>query len=354
MRLFMLIVERNFGIGVDTFRFATFGIGLLPTYDSIGIWAPILLILLRVLQGFAVGGEWAGAVLMIVEHVPKERRGFFGSIAQLAVPIGLGLATVVFGAFSKLDEASFLSWGWRLPFLLSAVLVVVGTVIRLWVSETPVFAQTRETEDAPAPLVVLVKFQRRALLQAIGVRIAENGCFYVFSTFVIAYATQTLSLSRESILHAITLAIAVDLLTIPLFGYFSDRVGRKPVYLFGSIAAGLFAFPFFWLINTGSAENILTALAIALGVVHAAMYAPQAAMMCELFPTQVRYSGISLAAQIASVLAGALAPIIASLLLKEFGFEAIAVYLIGLSVITTATLIWMRETAGRDLSHADL
>lgn len=331
---------------------ATFAIGLLPTYGTAGIWAPIGLVLLRIVQGFGVGGEWAGAVLLIVEHAPAHQRGFFGSLAQLGVPLGMGLATIVFSIFSGLPEAQFLSWGWRVPFLLSAVLVIVGLVIRTRVAETPIFA-SRRAQQAKVPLLEIFSTGKRALLQATGSRIAENGCFYIFSTFVITYAIQHLHLARDFILNAITLAVAVDVVSIPLFGYLSDRFGRRPIYLFGAIGVAVFAFPFFWLINSGSGPLIYLALLIALAVVHAAMYAPQAALMSELFPTRTRYSGISLASQIASIIAGALSPIIATMLLGQFGFGAIALYMIGMSVITIAAVVWAPETVGRDLNAAD-
>lgn len=331
---------------------ATLAIGFLPTYESIGIWAPILLVILRVLQGFGVGGEWAGAVLLIVEHAPAKRRGFFGSLAQLGVPLGLGLATIVIGAvFSNLSEADFMAWGWRVPFLLSAVLVIVGLVIRARVAEPPVFKQEKDDKSKQKmPLIEIFRSHKRALFHAAGARIAENGCFYIFSNFVIIYAVQKLDVGRDFILNAITIAIAADLLSIPFFGYLSDRIGRKPVYLFGAIATALFAFPFFWMLNTGDGKIILLALLIALAIVHAAMYAPQAALMAELFPTRIRYSGISLASQIASVLAGALSPMIATWLLARYGFGAIASYMVGMAVITIVAVATAPETAGRDLS----
>lgn len=328
---------------------ATFVIGLLPTYETLGIWAPVGLVLLRIVQGFGVGGEWGGAVLLVVEHAPTRWRGFFGSLAQLGVPLGMGLATIVFRIFSSLPEAQFLSWGWRVPFLLSAILVIVGLVIRARVSETPVF-ETRRVREPGMPLLELFSTGKRALLQATGARIAENGCFYIFSTFVITYAVQHLGLSRGFILNAITLAVAVDIVSIPLFGYLSDRFGRRPVYLLGAIGTAVFAFPFFWLINTGSGPLIYVALLIALPVLHAAMYAPQAALMAELFPTRIRYSGISLASQIASILAGALSPLLATLFLGTFGFSAIAFYMIGMAVITIVAVAWAPETVARDLN----
>src|SRR5687767_521890 len=233
---------------------ATFFIGLLPTYATIGVWAPILLVLLRCAQGIGVGGEWGGAVLMAVEHSPPDRRGLSGSWPQMGVPAGLFLSTVVFGLVSStLGEAQFLSWGWRVPFLLSIALIAVGLFIRLRILETPAFQQLQQSGRQHArPLVAAMRDYRRNLLLAMGMRVAENGLFYIYTVFVLSYGPTALQVSRATMLWGVTLAALFGLVAIPCFGALSDRVGRRPVYLFGASFSLAYAFPFFWLLNTGS------------------------------------------------------------------------------------------------------
>ena len=210
---------------------ATFLIGLLPTYDVIGIWAPILLVVLRFAQGIGVGGEWGGAVLMAVEHSPERRRGLAGAWPQMGVPAGLFLSTVVFGLFSRLPDAQFMAWGWRVPFLLSVVMVAVGLFIRLRILETPAFTRLQQAARQEArPLLTAVRQYRRNILLAMGMRVAENGLFYVYTVFVLTYGPSTLGLPRQTMLWGVTLAALAGLIAIPSFGALSDRVGRRPVY----------------------------------------------------------------------------------------------------------------------------
>ena len=331
---------------------ATFLIGCLPTYNDIGIWAPILLVVLRMAQGFGVGGEWGGAVLMAVEHAPSGRRGFYGSWPQIGVPAGLLLSTVMFGQISKLPEQALLSWGWRVAFLVSIALVGVGLFIRLAVVEPPVFAKLKESgAGARLPILDAVRHHPKNVVLAMGARLAENGAFYLYTVFVLTYATQPrIGFTSSLVLKAISIAAIIDVFAIPVFGALSDGVGRRPVYLFGAIFTGLFAFPFFWLIETSSTGLMVLAIVLALVVGHAAMYGPQASFFSELFGTRVRYSGASLGYQLASVIAGGLSPLIATGLLKRYAASwPIALFIIGMAAVTTVSVYWAAETAHTDI-----
>jgi metabolite-proton symporter len=324
---------------------ATFLIGLLPTYEQIGPWAAAGLILLRVAQGFGVGGEWGGAVLMAVEHAPPGTRGYYGSWPQIGVPAGLVLSTAVFAVFSRLPEAQFLSWGWRVPFLLSALLVIVGLLIRVRILETPAFTKIKEeAREARQPIVEVLTTYPRQVLLAIGARFAENGAFYIYSVFVLTYATQQVKMPQQVVLNGILIGAGIELLAIPLFGALSDRLGRRPVYLFGACATALWAFPLFWLLDTGSPPLVWFAMIVAFVFSHAAMYGPQAAFLSELFGTRVRYSGASLGAQLAGVVAGAPAPFLATLLLARYGSSALAWYLIAMALVTIVAVVLASET----------
>jgi MFS transporter, MHS family, shikimate and dehydroshikimate transport protein len=334
---------------------ATCLIGVLPTYESIGIAAPILLIVLRLVQGFGVGGEWGGAVLMAVEHGHSSKRGFYGSCVQMGVPAGLLLATGVFAIFSSMDEQSFLSWGWRMPFLFGVVLLAIGMFIRFQIMESPLFAQVQQKKDvSPLPILDVFRHYPRNVLLAMGARFAENACFYIFSIFVLAYATEHMHLDKRTVLVGVWIAAAIQIVAIPAFGILSDRVGRRPVYLCGAIFLATFAFPFFWLVETGIVAVVW--LAIVLGMIgHAAMYGPQAAFFSELFGTNVRYSGASIGYQLASPFAGGLAPVIATALLKWSGGESwpISVYLIATAGLTIISVWLAAETFDHDIGQQD-
>lgn len=334
---------------------ATFLIGLLPTYEQIGVAAPLLLVLLRFVQGFGVGGEWGGAVLMAVEHGHSGRRGLYASFVQAGVPAGLLLATGVFNLCSQLPEETFLRWGWRIPFLLGIVLLGVGLFIRLQVLESPLFDRMRATgRQVGVPILEVLRRYPRNVLLAMGARFAENGCFYIFTVFVLTYATEVRSVSRTLILNAVLLASAVQLLAIPFFGILSDRVGRRPVYLAGTAALALFAVPFFRLIDAGTASMISLAIIVGL-IIHAAMYGPQAAFFSELFGTEVRYSGASIGYQLASPLAGGVAPLISTALLGWSGGQPwpVAGYLIALAAVTFISVWLAAETHRSRLDDAD-
>jgi metabolite-proton symporter len=323
---------------------ATFGIGLLPTYAQIGPWAAVALVVLRLAQGFGVGGEWGGAVLMAVEHAPAGSRGFYGSWPQIGVPAGLLLSTAVFGAFARLPDDQFLAWGWRVPFLSSIVLVAVGLIIRLRILETPVFARLKaERSEARQPIRELLQTRRKEVLLAMGARLAENGAFYIYTVFVLVYGTQKVGIDRQTILNGVLIVAACAVFSIPACGALSDRLGRRPVYLFGACATALFAYPLFWLLDTGSTPLVWLALAIALVFGHSPMYGPQAAFLSELFGTRVRYSGASLGSQLSSVLAGGLSPFIATALLPH-GRGALASYIIGMALVTIVAVLAASET----------
>ena len=334
---------------------ATFAIGLLPTYGQIGVYAPILLVTLRLVQGFGLGGEWGGAVLMAIEHAPPNRRGFYGSWPQTGAPAGLLLSTGVFAFVSRLPEDAFLSWGWRVPFLASVVLVGVGTFIRVRLAESPAFARVKEDNAAARlPIMEVLRHHRRSVFVSMGARLAENAFFYVYTTFVLAYATEQVKVTKQTVLTGVLLAAALDLLAIPFFGWLSDRFGRRPVYMFGAAFSAFFVVPFFRLVGTGRPELIALALVIGVAVGHAAMYGPQASFFSELFGARVRYSGASLGYQLASVLAGGLSPLIAAALLHwtHGAWWAIAAYMIALAVITLLSVYLATETSRDALDDA--
>ena len=332
---------------------ATFLIGLLPTYESIGPWAAVLLVLLRLVQGFGVGGEWGGAVLMAVEHAPPGRRGYYGSWPQMGVPAGLLMSTFVFAAFARLPEDQFLAWGWRVPFLLSFLLVGVGLLIRLRILETPAFAKMKERRaDAMMPIVEVIRKYPKQVLLAAGARIAENGGFYIFSVFMLLYATQHAKVERSVALTGVMIAAAFDLVAIPFYGHLSDKIGRRPVYLFGAAMTGILAYPLFWLFDTGSTPLVWLGLVLVFTFAHAPMYGPQAAFLSELFGTRVRYTGASLGAQLASIVAGGLSPFIATALLPRYGRVGLSLYLAAMGLITIIAVLAAAETSRKDI-HED-
>jgi metabolite-proton symporter len=330
---------------------STFGIGLLPTYETAGVFAPVLLVALRLVQGLGVGGEWGGAVLMVVERGGPRWRGFLASWVQAGAPVGLLLAIGAFGLAQSLPKEDFLAWGWRVPFLMGVVLTGVGLFLRLKVLESPLFAAAVEANPPPAlPLAEVLRRHPGNVLLAMGARVAENGFYYFFTVFVLSYGKQTLGLPQGVLLNGVLLGAAAGLVATPLFGALSDRVGRRPVYLGGAVFLGAFAFPFFWLV--GTRETAWVWAAIALGMVgHAAMYGPQAAFLSELFGTRVRYTGASLGYQLAAPLSGGLAPLVATWLLARSGGDPwpVVVYLIGMAAVTVVSVILAAETRRSEL-----
>ena len=337
---------------------ATFAMGCLPTFAQIGYWAPALLVVLRFIQGFAVGGEWGGAILLVAEHSPNASRGFWASWPQAAVPVGNMLATVVLLTLTTtLPEAAFLSWGWRVAFWLSAVIVLIGYYIRTKVTDAPIFvAAQREAEqfkDRSFGVAEVLKRYPRGVFTAMGLRVAENIMYYLVVTFSITYLKVQVKAETADILWWLLIAHGVHFMVIPQAGRAADRFGRRPVYLIGALGAGAWGFFAYPMMDTGRYLPIIAAISMGL-VIHALMYAPQPALMAEMFPTRMRYSGVSLGYQVTAIFAGSLAPIIAVKLLETYHSAVpIAIYLAGAAVITLIALAFTRETKGLDLAGID-
>ena len=337
---------------------ATFAMGCLPTFNQIGYWAPALLVTLRFIQGFAVGGEWGGAVLLVAEHSPDRQRGFWASWPQAGVPAGNLLATIVLLVLTTtLSDAAFLSWGWRVAFWLSAVVVLVGYYIRTKVTDAPIFVEAQEEAErikaSSLSVVEVLKRYPRGVFTAMGLRFGENIMYYLVVTFSITYLKTQVGADTSTILWYLLFAHAVHFAVIPLVGRLSDRYGRRPVYIMGALLGatwGFFAFP---MMNSGNYAVVTASVTIGL-VIHALMYAPQPAIMSEMFPTRMRYSGVSLGYQVTSIVAGSLAPIIAVKLLDIYDSSVpIAVYLgLACGVSFLAALV-TRETKGIDLKTLD-
>ncbi|MFQ3391978.1 MFS transporter [Enterobacter mori] len=298
---------------------ATVTIGLLPTYDMIGMWAPALLILMRIIQGMGIGGEWGGALLLAYEYAPEKRKGFFGSIPQAGVTIGMLMATFIVSLMTLFSEEDFLSWGWRIPFLLSSILVLIGLWIRKDIDETPDFQKVKQTgQVAKAPLRETLKHHWREVLIAAGLKVVETAPFYIFSTFVVSYATTTLTYQKSQALEAVTLGALVATIMIPLMGLLSDKIGRQRMYAVSVFVLGLFIVPWFMLLNTGTTWGIVLATVIAFGVLWAPVTAVLGTLCSEIFSANVRYTGITLGYQLGAALAGGTAPLIATGLLAKY------------------------------------
>ncbi|WP_421355465.1 MFS transporter [Pseudocitrobacter faecalis] len=315
----------------------TFVIGLLPTYSQIGIWAPICLITLRFLQGVASGGEWGGGVLMLSENAPASRRGFFTAWSQMGVAGGFVLSAFAFYLVQKLPESDFMQWGWRVPFLLSLLIFLVGVYIRKNIRESEAFRQAKpEEKHEKIPLIVLLREHPKALMQAIALRLPENGASYIFFTFSVVYAKH-IGISTDIIISAVTLAMVVEFFSILFWGALSDRIGLKRVYYIGVIGLLVMAFPFFWLLSSGEFSGIMVAMFLGLPVCHGAMTGTQPCIMSDLFPVRVRYSGLALGHEVGSIFSGGLGPMLAVALLIEFD----AAWPVSLLLIVYALLAWI-------------
>lgn len=325
---------------------ATVMIGLLPGYDDIGILAPILLIVFRLIQGLGIGGEWGGALLLAYEYAPKNRKGLYGSVPQMGVTIGMLLATLAMTLMSLLPDEDFLKWGWRVPFIASAGLVLLGLWIRNGIDETPAFQKAKESGDiSRMPIMETLTTHRREVLIAIGAKVVETAPFYIFSTYVVSYATGALDFNRFDVLNAVTIATLVTTICIPLMGLCSDYVGRKRLFMLGAVAMGLYAFPYFMMLDSGSTTMLLIATVVGLGIIWAPITAVLGTMFSEIFSTRVRYTGITLGYQIGAALAGGTAPLIATWLMDKYdnSWTPVAVYIVLTAVISLCAVATVRE-----------
>ena len=332
---------------------ATFLVAFVPTYASIGIWGAILLTILRALQGIGVGGEWGGSVLLAMEWSRTQgQRGLVASWPQFGVPAGLFLANIAVLAFSAWSGDQFLVWGWRIPFALSIILVGVGLWIRLGILETPVFQKLLDSDKVEkAPILEVIKKQPREIILSALARMSEQAPFYIFTAFIFAYAVNTLKMDRNFILAAVMAAAVVSFVTIPLSGHISDRIGRRKMYLIGVVATGLFGFLYFGMVDTAIPSAVFIAIVLSL-IPHDIQYGPQAALIAESFTPRLRYSGASLGYQLASIIAGGPAPLIATWLFATYktGY-AIAIYIAACAVISAVAATFMPDYTGQDISH---
>ncbi|SDR50657.1 MFS transporter [Paraburkholderia tuberum] len=332
---------------------ATFAVGFVPTYATIGIWGAILLTALRFIQGVGVGGEWGGSVLMSMEWArTNKHRGFIASWPQFGVPAGLFVANLVVLAISQISGSAFLTWGWRVPFFLSIVLVAIGLYIRLSILETPIFAKLlAERRIEKAPMREVLRRQPKDILLSALARMAEQAPFYIFTAFIFTYGVMSLGVTRDLLLTAVLAASVLEFFTIPLFGHVSDLIGRRRMYVFGAAAVGLFGFLYFFMVGTHNPIWIFAAIVLSL-VPHAMMYGPQAALIAESFTGRLRYSGASMGYQLASVIAGGPAPLIATALYAYFhsGF-AVAWYVFACAVISVAAAMRLGDYTNKDISR---
>jgi MFS transporter, MHS family, shikimate and dehydroshikimate transport protein len=331
----------------------TFAVGLLPTYHQVGIWAPVLLVALRLVQGIGLGGEWGGASLMVLEHAPSHRRGLYGSLVQVGFPLGLVASYGVFSfATSAMPETAFMSWGWRVPFLLSAILLVVGLYVRARIPETPLFESIKQRGDiSKIPFVEAVFKNPRSFLVAVGLKISEVSWVYILTVFVVVYGTTKLGLPKQLLLNAVLIAALVELITIPTFGWLSDIFGRRSLYFFGTIFTACFAFPLFWLLETRDPTIIVWSVIIALSFGQGTMFGLQSTYFPELFGTRVRYTGASFGFQLSAAIGGGLSPVIAAALAARMGGTAgVSILLILLAGVTFIATLFARETKNDSLN----
>jgi len=333
---------------------ATFAMGLLPTYQAIGIAAPIILIILRLIQGLGLGGEWGGALLLAVEYAPKGKRGLFGSVPQMGVTIGMVLGTFALSIMTLLPHESFMTWGWRVPFILSGLLVVFGLWIRKGIDETPSFKRVQAEGSIPKlPIVETFRLHWREVLIAIGAKVVETAPFYIFGTFIVSYATNNLGFSQTTTLNTVMFATIITTILIPVMGYLSDRIGRKKLYVGGTILMLLYAFPYFWLLHQESVFLLVVATVIGIGIIWAPITAVLGTMFSEIFSAEVRYTGISLGYQIGAAVAGGTAPLVATALLIRFNdsYIPVAIYMMFTAVISLIAIWNVKDRTNEQLDE---
>jgi metabolite-proton symporter len=337
-RTMLLLTVLIMGIG-------TFLIGLIPSYNAIGIYAPVLLVTLRLLQGIGLGGEYGGGMVMTIENAPRERRGFYSSLVHIGTPAGFLIPIALLSVISTtMDPDAFLSWGWRVPFLASILLVGVALFIRFRIAESPAFEKAVAKEKPAAlPVAEVLRNHWPNVLLGIGAKIAESGLFNIYAVFAITYCVTTLNLPKELVLNGILFGCAVECITLPIFGSLSDRIGRKPIYIAGALLQAVFAFFFFGMLDTANAATIWIAVAIGLGLGHGMMYGVQGALFSALFPTRVRYTGLSLVQQIGPILGGGLSPLVAVTLLTEYrSVTPVMFYMAGIAVLSAVCALALR------------
>ncbi|HWL13479.1 MAG TPA: MFS transporter [Ureibacillus sp.] len=334
---------------------ATVLMGLLPTYQAIGVAAPILLITLRLVQGIGIGGEWGGSVLLAVEYAPKEKRGLFGAFPQMGVTIGMFLGSGALTLItSVVSTEAFISWGWRIPFIASSLLVVFGLWIRKGIDETPSFKKVQESGEIPKlPIVDIFKYHWKEVLIAIGGKVVETAPFYIFATFVVSYGTNNLGFRSTQVLVVVMIATIITTILMPVMGSLSDRIGRKKVYMFGTVAMMLYAFPYFWLLEHRTFATLLIATIIGLGIIWAPITAVLGTMFSEIFDAKVRYTGVSLGYQIGAAVAGGTAPLVATALLVQFdnSYVPVALYIMLTAVISLVAVMAVKEKSNQELDE---
>lgn len=333
---------------------STFGMGILPTYQVIGIWAPIFLTCLRFIQGLALGGEWGGSVLLAVEYASKNNRGLFGSIPQMGISLGLILGTLALSVLSLMPDEQFMSWGWRIPFLLSALLVIFGLWIRKGIDETPAFKKAQQKgEVSKIPLVDTLRYHWKEVLIAMGSKVVETGPFYIFGTFIVSYATTILNFDNTDALTAVLIGSIVATIIIPIVGSLSDRIGRKTIYIGGIMLTILYAYPYFWMLQQNSVFLLILATVIGLGIIWGSVNAVLGTMMSEIFSAKVRYTGISLGYQLGAAVAGGTAPLIATALLAKFNnsYIPVANYIILAALISSIAIWAVKDKGNRELDE---
>lgn len=350
--------KKSLVISLMIMGISTFCIGLIPSYDSIGNAAPLLLIFLRLCQGFAIGGEWGGATTLITEYAPRHRRGFFGTFVQLGNVLGLFIATGVFALVVMLPEDDLMSWGWRMPFLVSILLLFIGLYIRSNIEETPVFKENQrqqeasQTKEQKYPVLTVLKHYRKSVFLAMGMRMGEIVLGWLTVAFFMSYVTRELDFTRETALNGLLLASFCGIFTFPFFGWLSDKIGRRPVYLAGATITFIFAFPLFWMIDSGSVKMFMFATSFCYSVGLGMMFSVQPAFFSELFDTKVRYTGVSLGFQLANIVGG-LTPMIGTLLLVWSGGNSwpISAFLACMALVTIACVCVTKETYSDDLTE---